>query len=70
MRQFNLKLNPKECIFEVSSGKLLGYIISRIGIEIDPKRSKLLWIYLHKEELDNSEVFKETYKWLIGSWLN
>lgn len=42
MRQLNLKLNPKKCFFGVSSGKLLGYIISIREIEIDPKKGKAI----------------------------
>ena len=28
MEQFQLRLNPKKCAFGITSGKLLGYIIS------------------------------------------
>ena len=38
MEQFQLRLNPKKCAFGVTSGKLLGYIISEKGIEVDPKK--------------------------------
>lgn len=38
MEQFSLRLNPKKCAFDVTSGKLLGYIISAKGIEVDPKK--------------------------------
>ena len=31
-------MNPPKCAFGVSAGKLLGFIISEKGIEIDPKR--------------------------------
>jgi len=40
MRQLNLKLNPKNYVFRGSSGKLLGYIESRRGINIDHKKVK------------------------------
>jgi hypothetical protein len=36
MEKFSLRLNPKKCAFGVTSGKLLGYIISTKGIEVDP----------------------------------
>ena len=29
--KYNLILNPKKCVFGVTSGKLLGHIISRKG---------------------------------------
>ena len=32
---FRLRLNPKKCTFGVTSGKLLGYMISERGIEVD-----------------------------------
>ena len=37
LRRFNIKLNPKKCVFGVPKGKLLGYIISEHGIEANPK---------------------------------
>ena len=37
MERFQLRLNPKKCAFGVTSGKLLGYIISMKGIKVDPK---------------------------------
>ena len=30
-----MRLNPKKCVFRVDSGKLLGFIISKRGIEVD-----------------------------------
>ena len=38
LRRFNIKLNPKKCVFGVSKGKLLGYIMSKRGIEANPKK--------------------------------
>ena len=37
-RRFGISLNPTKIIFTVNSGKLLGHIISKDGIKIDPKR--------------------------------
>ena len=31
-------MNPKKCIFIVLEGKILGHIISKNGISIDPER--------------------------------
>ena len=31
IRQFRLRLNPKKCTFGVTSGKLLGYMVSERG---------------------------------------
>lgn len=35
-------MNPKKCVFAVSSEKLLGFIISKQGIEIDPNKTKAI----------------------------
>ena len=40
LRKYNLKLNPAKCAFGVPSGKLLGFIVSRRGIELDPSNIK------------------------------
>ena len=40
IRKYNLRLNPKKCIFGVTSGKLLAHLISQKGIEIDPDKIK------------------------------
>nr|XP_027088541.1 uncharacterized protein LOC113709895 [Coffea arabica] len=36
LRKYNLKLNPAKCAFGAPAGKLLGFIVSKKGIEIDP----------------------------------
>ncbi|RVW68376.1 hypothetical protein CK203_061692 [Vitis vinifera] len=38
--EFRLRLNPKKCTFGVTSGKLLGHIVSERGIEVDPEKSE------------------------------
>jgi len=38
LREYKVRLNPKKCVFGVISGKLLGFIISRRGIEVDPTK--------------------------------
>ena len=35
MEKFSLRLNPKKCVFGVTFGKLLGYIVFAKGIELD-----------------------------------
>lgn len=42
MKQFNLKLNHKNCIFGVNSVKLRGYIMSIRDIELYPKKVKAI----------------------------
>ena len=42
LRKYQLKLNPAKCTFGVTSGKLLGFLISQKGIEIDPSKIKAI----------------------------
>lgn len=41
-RKFRLRLNPNKCTFGVRSGKLLGFIVSQKGIEVDPNKVKAI----------------------------
>jgi len=36
-RKFGISLNPKKSLFAVKEGKLLGHIISKEGVVIDPE---------------------------------
>jgi len=38
LRKFKLRLNPTKCTFGVKLGKLLGFIVSEKGIEVDPDK--------------------------------
>ena len=40
--RYNLKLNPANYAFGVPGGKLLGFIVSRRGIELDPSKIKAI----------------------------
>ena len=40
LRHFRWKLNPEKCVFGVPSGKLLGFIVSHRGIEVNPEKLK------------------------------
>lgn len=40
LEKFNVRLNPKKCVFSVTSTKLLGYIVLEKGIEVDPAKVK------------------------------
>ena len=35
-RHYDVRLNPHKCIFCVKSGRLLGFIVSKEGIRVDP----------------------------------
>ena len=36
LKQYKVKLNPEKYTFGVASGKFLGYLVTRQGIEADP----------------------------------
>ncbi|KAL6348453.1 hypothetical protein AAG906_007385 [Vitis piasezkii] len=42
IQKFRLRLNPKKCTFGVTSGKLLGHMVSEQGIEVDPNKIKAI----------------------------
>nr|XP_009386119.1 PREDICTED: uncharacterized protein LOC103973313 [Musa acuminata subsp. malaccensis] len=42
LRQFNLHLNPAKCVFGVSSGKFLGFIIHQWGIDTNPEKVRAI----------------------------
>ncbi|KAA3472140.1 RNA-directed DNA polymerase (Reverse transcriptase), Ribonuclease H-like protein [Gossypium australe] len=42
LKKFQLKLNPTKCTFEAKSEKLLGFVVSEKGIEIDPDKVKAI----------------------------
>ena len=41
-REFGISLNLKKSIFAVHEGKLLGHIVSKQGITIDPERVRAI----------------------------
>ena len=53
-----MKLNPVKCAFIVPAGKLLGFIVSRRGIEINPSKIKAI------QELSPSKMRKEVMSFL------
>ena len=42
LEKYNLRLNPRKCVFGVTSGKLLGHIVSERGIEVDLDKIKAI----------------------------
>jgi hypothetical protein len=38
LRQHGVKLNPEKCVFEVSRGMLLGFVVSERDIEANPEK--------------------------------
>ena len=38
LHSYNMKLNPRKCIFGVTAGKFLGFMVSQRGIEANPNK--------------------------------
>ena len=48
LRSYNMKLNPSKCVFEVTAGKFLGFMVSQRGIEVNPEK---VWAIMELEPL-------------------
>ncbi|XP_042467248.1 uncharacterized protein LOC122050410 [Zingiber officinale] len=42
LRTYGVKLNPQKCLFVAKSGRFLGYIVTKRGIEVNPSKVKAL----------------------------
>ena len=42
LKTYKLRVNPNKCTFGVRSGKLLGFIVSDKGIQVDPAKVKAI----------------------------
>ncbi|GAU48966.1 hypothetical protein TSUD_188130 [Trifolium subterraneum] len=42
LRKYRLRLNPNKCAFGIRFGKLLGFIVSQKGIEVDPDKVRAI----------------------------
>ncbi|KAL5539243.1 hypothetical protein UlMin_045288 [Ulmus minor] len=42
LREYKMKLNPAKCAFGVTSGKFLGFMVNRCGIEANPAKIQAL----------------------------
>jgi hypothetical protein len=40
--QYRMKLNPSKCVFSVSSGKFLGFMVSQRGIKANPDKINVI----------------------------
>ena len=58
LHHYNLKLNPTKCTFGVPTRKLLGFIVSKRGIELDPSKIRAI------EELPPTNKKKEVMSFL------
>ena len=41
-RKYGLSLNPQKYLFALEEGKLLGHIVTKYGVKIDPKRVEVI----------------------------
>ena len=48
-----MKLNPNKCVFRVTAGKFLGFMVSHRGIEVNPEKIRAIM------ELAPSKTVKE-----------
>ena len=58
MRKYKMKLNPRKCVFEIKSGKFLGYLVNQRGIDANPEKVQVV-INL-AEPKSRHEVIKQT----------
>ena len=42
IKEYRLSLNPQKCTFGVTAGKLLGFLVSDIGIDVNPSKIKAI----------------------------
>ena len=42
LRSYNMKLNPSKCMFGVTAGKFLGFMVSQRGIEVNPEKVRAI----------------------------
>ena len=42
IKEYRLRLNPQKCTFGVTAGKLLWFLVSNRGIEVDPSNIKAI----------------------------
>ena len=42
LKKYNMKLNPAKCSYGVTSGKFLGYLVIKRGIEANPNQIYLV----------------------------
>ena len=56
-RKFGISLNPKKTLFGLQEGKILGHIISKEGIKIDPKRIEAILQISHPRNIKELQSF-------------
>ena len=56
LKKYQLRLNPNKCAFGVTSGKLLGFIVSDRGIEINPTKVQAIQSMPRQKQRKRSEA--------------
>jgi len=56
-RKYGISLNPKKSLFGLEEGKLLGHIISKDGIRIDPERIQAILQIPHPRNIKELQAF-------------
>ncbi|XP_075658773.1 uncharacterized protein LOC142628594 [Castanea sativa] len=63
LRLYNMKLNPRKCMFRVTTGKFLGFMVIQRDIEVSPDKVRAIM------ELAPPKTIKEeaegNYQWMI-----
>jgi hypothetical protein len=56
LRKYKMMLNPKKYVFDISSGKLLGYMVSAHGIDANPMKMEAIENCNHHEPKEKSRT--------------
>lgn len=56
-RKYGISLNPKKSLFGLEEGKLLGHIISKDGIRIEPTRIEAILQIPHSRNIKKLQAF-------------
>ena len=62
-RQFRMSLNPFKSVITVTRGILLGYVISKEGLAIDPKKVEAIQKVAVPKNLKELGIFIGQVKW-------
>ncbi len=65
-RKYGISLNPKKSFFRLEQGKLLGHIISKDGIWIDPARIEAILQTQHPRNIKELQAFLGKINFLRG----
>ena len=61
LRSYNMKLNPSKCMFGVTAGKFLGFMVSQRGIEVNPKKVRAIRTGTPEDSEGSAELERKSY---------